>query len=88
MTDFIPQNPDYAAVVGASFAKQGLMQALGIELAEVAPGRCVLVAGHDPGLLQQHGYFHGALIGAMQDAVSPDIELPQPNFKFLKIIGR
>jgi len=68
MTDFIPQNPDYAAVVGASFAKQGLMQALGIELAEVAPGRCVLVAGHDPGLLQQHGYFHGALIGAMLDS--------------------
>jgi uncharacterized protein (TIGR00369 family) len=26
------------------------------------------VAGHDPGLLQQHGYFHGALIGAMLDS--------------------
>jgi len=30
----------------------------------------------------------GTLIGAMQDAVSPDIELPQPNFNILKIIGR
>jgi uncharacterized protein (TIGR00369 family) len=67
MTDFTPQNPDYAEVVAASFARQGLMRALGIELTEVGPGRCVLVAGRDPGLLQQHGYFHGALIGAMLD---------------------
>jgi uncharacterized protein (TIGR00369 family) len=67
MTEFTPQNPDFASVVAASFAKQGLMQALSIELAEVGPGRCVLTAGRDPGLLQQHGYFHGALIGAMLD---------------------
>jgi uncharacterized protein (TIGR00369 family) len=67
MTGFTPLNPHYADVVAASFARQGLMRALGIELAEVEPGRCVLVAGRDPGLLQQHGYFHGALIGAMLD---------------------
>jgi uncharacterized protein (TIGR00369 family) len=67
MTDFTPLNPDYASVVAQSFARQGLMQALGIELAEVMPGGCVLVARHRPDLLQQHGYFHGALIGAMLD---------------------
>jgi uncharacterized protein (TIGR00369 family) len=67
MTDFTPQNPDFATVVAESFARQGLMKALGIELAEVQPGRCVLVAGHHDGLLQQHGYFHGALLGAMLD---------------------
>jgi uncharacterized protein (TIGR00369 family) len=67
MSEFTPQNPDYASVVAASFARQGLMRALGIELAEVGPGRCVLIAGRDPALLQQHGYFHGALIGAMLD---------------------
>jgi len=65
--DFTPQNPDFATVVAESFARQGLMKALGIELAEVLPGRCVLAAGHRAGLLQQHGYFHGALIGAMLD---------------------
>jgi uncharacterized protein (TIGR00369 family) len=68
MTEFTPLNPDYASVVAASFARQGLMQALGIELAEVGPGRCVLITGHKPDLLQQHGYFHGALIGAMLDS--------------------
>jgi uncharacterized protein (TIGR00369 family) len=67
MSEFTPLNPDYASVVAASFARQGLMRTLGIELAEVGPGRCVLIAGHNPGLLQQHGYFHGALIGAMLD---------------------
>jgi uncharacterized protein (TIGR00369 family) len=68
MTDFIPQNPDYASVVAESFARQGLMQALGIELKEIGPGRCTLIAGHHPDLLQQQGYFHGALIGAMLDS--------------------
>jgi uncharacterized protein (TIGR00369 family) len=67
MTGFTPLNPDYAGVVAASFARQGLMRSLGIELAEVGPGRCVLSAARNPALLQQHGYFHGALIGAMLD---------------------
>jgi len=67
MGPFEPQNPDFAAVVRASFARQGLMQALGIALAEVGPGRCVLEALPDPRLTQQQGFFHGALIGAMLD---------------------
>jgi uncharacterized protein (TIGR00369 family) len=67
MTPFEPQNPNFAAVVRASFARQGLMQALGIALAEVGPGLCVLEAAADPRLTQQRGFFHGALIGAMLD---------------------
>ena len=67
MPTFEAPNPDFAAVVRASFARQGLMQALGIELVEVSPGACVLRAVADPRLTQQQGYFHGALIGAMLD---------------------
>jgi uncharacterized protein (TIGR00369 family) len=67
MTEFAPQDPDYQAVVRASFARQGLMQALGIELVELAPGQCVLESSADSRLSQQHGYFHGALIGATLD---------------------
>jgi uncharacterized protein (TIGR00369 family) len=67
MSDFTPLNPDYADLVAASFGKQGLMRSLGIELAEVGPGSCVVIAERNPNLLQQHGYFHGALIGAMLD---------------------
>jgi uncharacterized protein (TIGR00369 family) len=67
MRPFEAENPDYAAMVAASFARQGLMQALGIELVEVTPGACVLSAAADPRLTQQQGFFHGALIGAMLD---------------------
>jgi uncharacterized protein (TIGR00369 family) len=67
MSQFEPQNPDFAAVVRASFARQGLMQALGIALVEVGPGRTTLEALADPRLTQQQGFFHGALIGAMLD---------------------
>jgi len=67
LRQFEPQNPDFAAAVRASFAKQGLMQALGIALIEVAPGRTTLEAAADPRLTQQQGFFHGALIGAMLD---------------------
>jgi uncharacterized protein (TIGR00369 family) len=70
MSDFEPQNPDFEAVVRASFARQGLMQALGIELAEVGPGACVLEAAADTRLTQQQGFFHGALIGAMLDCAA------------------
>ena len=67
MPSFDAQNPDFVAAVKASFARQGLMQALGIELLDVAPGGCVLGATADPSLTQQQGFFHGALIGAMLD---------------------
>ena len=67
MPPFEAQDPDFAAVVRASFARQGLMSALGIELVEVTPGACVLRAAADPSLTQQQGYFHGALVGAMLD---------------------
>ena len=67
MSQFEPQNPNFAAVVRASFARQGLMQALGIALLEVGPGHTTLEAPADPRLTQQQGFFHGALIGAMLD---------------------
>jgi uncharacterized protein (TIGR00369 family) len=70
MPPFEAQDPDFAAVVAASFAKQGLMHALGIELVEVTPGACVLSTAADPRLTQQQGYFHGALIGAMLDCAA------------------
>lgn len=68
MTQFEPAHADYARHVADSFDKQGLMQALGIELAKVEPGLCELRAPFVPALSQQHGYFHGALVGAALDS--------------------
>jgi uncharacterized protein (TIGR00369 family) len=64
---FEPMTPDFARIVNASFEKQGLMRALGIELSRIEPGLCELRASFGPQLSQQHGYFHGALIGAALD---------------------
>ena len=76
MAPFEAENPDYAATVAASFARQGLMRALGIELVEVTPGACVLSAAADPRLTQQQGFFHGALIGAMLDCAGASAAYP------------
>ena len=63
-----PSNPDFAAAVARSFARQGLMRALGIELTRVAPGVCELRVPFSAALSQQHGYFHGALVAAALDS--------------------
>jgi uncharacterized protein (TIGR00369 family) len=65
---FEPMTPEFARMVSASFEKQGLMQALGIELCRIEPGLCELRAGFRLELSQQHGYFHGALVGAALDS--------------------
>jgi len=68
MTAFDPRNPDYEAVVRDSFARQGLMKTLGAKLAAVLPGRVEIVADYHDGLGQQHGFFHGGVIGAIADS--------------------
>lgn len=89
-TSFEPKTADYAAVVAASFARQGLMRALGIELARVEPGLCELRAPFRPEVSQQHGYFHGALVGAALDSAGgyaalslmpPDSEVLSTEYK-------
>jgi acyl-coenzyme A thioesterase PaaI-like protein len=64
MSPFEPNNPDFARAVKDSFERQGLMQTLGIELVLVEPGTVELGVALAERITQQHGYFHGALIGA------------------------
>ena len=67
-TTFDSRNPDFERDVRDSFARQGLMATLGAELAEVGPGRVVIGVDYRDGLGQQHGYFHGGVIGAIADS--------------------
>ncbi|MGE0714639.1 MAG: PaaI family thioesterase [Alphaproteobacteria bacterium] len=62
-----PPDPDYAARVRASFARQGFMALLGACLDDVSPGRCRIVVPYRPELSQQHGFFHGGVIGTVAD---------------------
>lgn len=64
---FEPRNPRYAERVRESFARQTFMRTLGAELVAVAPGRVELRLRYDPALCQQHGYFHGGVVGTLAD---------------------
>lgn len=64
---FTPRNPDYEARVRDSFARQTFMTTLGAELVEVAPGRVTIRLAHRPELGQQHGFFHGGVVGTLAD---------------------
>ena len=67
MTVFETRNPDFERAVRESFARQAFMRTLGAELLLVEPGRTEIGLAYDEGLSQQHGYFHGGVIGALAD---------------------
>ncbi len=60
-------NPDFARAVRASFDSQGLMATLGARLVSVEPGRVVIELPFSQSVSQQHGLFHGGVIGAIAD---------------------
>lgn len=66
--DFQPANPDYAARVRDSFSRQGAMALIGAELSRLGPGACEIRLPYRPELAQQHGYFHGGIIGTIADS--------------------
>lgn len=65
---FTPKNPDFAARVRHSFARQGAMRLIGAELSRVEPGRADITVAFRPELSQQHGYFHGGIVGMVADS--------------------
>ena len=65
---FPPADPDYAARVRASFARQGAMKTLGAELVAVEPGHCAIALIPRPEVAQQHGYVHAGVVGAIVDS--------------------
>ncbi len=68
MAVLTPENPAFETVVRKSFAAQGLMATLGAELVLVAPGRVIVRCAYSNRVAQQHGYFHGGVIGAIADS--------------------
>lgn len=62
------RDPHYAERVRASFARQKVMAFMGAEMAVVEPGRCEIRLPYKAELSQQHGYFHGGVIGMIADS--------------------
>lgn len=53
-----------------SFAKQGFMTTLGATLERVAPGEIEIALRPHPGIMQQHGFVHGGVVGAIADSAA------------------
>jgi uncharacterized protein (TIGR00369 family) len=50
-----------------SFARQGLMQTFEASLTHIALGHIEIAMPHRPAITQQHGFFHGGVMGALAD---------------------
>ena len=70
MRTLVPQDPDYALRVRASFDRQRVMAWIGATLTRLAPGECEITLPHKPELTQQHGYVHGGIIGTIGDTAA------------------
>lgn len=67
---FTARDPDYQQRVRDSFARQQVMGFLGAELDDVAPGYTQISLPFRPELSQQHGYFHGGMVGTIADSAA------------------
>ena len=64
---FEPSDPEWAAKVRSSFARQKVMAFLGAELSGAEPGWCEIRLPYREELTQQHGFFHAGMIGTIVD---------------------
>ena len=62
------RNPDAVARMRADFARQGAMASMGIAVADVAPGRCVLEMPFNADFSQHHGFMHAGVITSGMDS--------------------
>jgi uncharacterized protein (TIGR00369 family) len=60
-------NARFRESVQASFARQGLMKALGGRLRRIEPGSVEIELPYSEVVTQQHGYFHAAAVAAVAD---------------------
>jgi len=67
MSRFEPVDPNFAARIRDSFARQGAMEHLGACLNRIEPGLVEIELPFRPELTQQHGFFHGGITGAIAD---------------------
>lgn len=69
-TQFEAADPGFAARVQASFGRQRIMALLGAELTRVEPGYCEITLPFKNELCQQHGFFHGGVVGTIADSAA------------------
>ena len=66
--EFQPHDGAYAERVRDSFDKQGIMAHIGARLGAVRPGYCEITLPYTDQVSQQHGFFHGGVVGTIADS--------------------
>lgn len=64
---FEPRNPDYQAAVLGGFERQPFMAYLRARITEVRPGFVEIRVPYRDEVGQNHGFFHGGVIGSIAD---------------------
>ena len=67
-SSFTPRDKEFRARVAASFARQAVMNTLGISLARVDAGEVELHFAHRDDLVQQHGFLHAGVVTCALDS--------------------
>ena len=65
-----PQDPNYAARVRESLARQAFMELLGVTLTHIAPGEEHLAFAVREELCQQHGSVHAGVLASAMDSAA------------------
>ena len=65
---FQASDAHFAERVRASFDRQRIMALLGAELTLIEPGSCEITLPFKESLCQQHGFFHGGVVGTIADS--------------------
>lgn len=85
-----PLDDAVAAKIRASFDQQGVMTHWGARISHLADGHCEITLPFSDRVNQQHGFFHGGVIGAIADSaggyagytrLSPEQELVTAEYK-------
>lgn len=63
-----PPDPNFAARVRASFARQRVMETLGATLSRVEPGAVEIILPYRAELTQQHGFIHAGIVATILDS--------------------
>jgi uncharacterized protein (TIGR00369 family) len=66
---FVPPNPDFRAFLERFFAEQGYLRLIGTVLARIEPGFVEYQVPYRADIGQQHGFFHGGVVGGIAEAV-------------------
>jgi uncharacterized protein (TIGR00369 family) len=65
---FQPKDPNFEGRVRASFAQQGAMGTLGVEIVKLEPGEVEFSMPYSPKFTQQNGYVHAGIITTALDS--------------------